>query len=146
MLNHFAKILKNRPLLAIEHMMYLLLITMGVWGLSPSNNSLTIERLVNQFGVYVVVAQYSAFLLVGLFGHLSIITVRIEHRVMTTKIAFFAFMYALIANVAILLFGGIFNPISTMMNSFAALVAGIIHLHLRAHQRAGATGRWRYMR
>lgn len=145
MLSHFSKVLRNRPLLAVEHMLYILLICSGIWGLTPSSSSLTIERLVNQFGVYVVAAQYSAFLLVGMYGHLSISTVRIEHRIATLMAAFFAFMYGLVANVTVLLFGGIFNPVSTMLYSFSALVAGIIYLHLKSHQREGVTGRRGYM-
>lgn len=145
MLNHFSKVLRNRPLLAIEHMMYILLVVAGIWGLLPSNSSITLERLVNQFGVYAVIIQYSVFLLVGLAGHLSIITVRIEQRIATSMLAFFAFSYGMAANIGIFIFGGPFNTVSTMMNCFCALVAGIIYLHLKMHQRLGATGRSRYM-
>ena len=126
--------------------MYILLVCAGVWGLLPDNNSITIERLVGQFGVFVVILQYSVFLLVGLYGHLSIITVRIENRTVTSMLAFFAFAYGLVSNAMILIFSGIFNPISTMLYTFAGLVAGIIYLHLKAHQRLGARGRQRFMR
>lgn len=126
--------------------MYMLLVCAGVWGLLPGNNSITVDRLVGQFGVFVVILQYSAFLLVGLYGHLSIITVRIEHRTVTSMLAFFAFAYGLVANAVILIFSGIFNPISTMLYTFAGLVAGIIYLHLKSHQRLGVRGRQRYMK
>ena len=126
--------------------MYILLVSAGVWGLLPGNNSITIERLVGQFGVLVVTMQYSVFLLVGLYGHLSIITVKIENRTVTSMLAFFAFAYGLVSNAVILIFSGIFNPISTMLYTFAGLVAGIIYLHLKSHQRLGVKGRQRYMR
>ena len=126
--------------------MYILLVCAGVWGLLPGNNSITVERLVGQFGVFVVILQYSAFLLVGLYGHLSIITVRIEHRTVTSMLSFFAFAYGLVANAMILIFSGMFNAISTMLYTFAGLVAGIIYLHLKSHQRLGARGRQRYMK
>ena len=126
--------------------MYILLIVLGGWGLAPNNSSVTVERLVNQFGVTIVVLQYAILLLVGIYGHLSIITVRIEHRVATTMAAFFAFFYGLASSLGVFIFGGPFNPVSTMLYSFAALVAGIIYLHLKSHQRSGAYGRWRYMR
>ena len=142
MLAHFSKVLRNRPLLAVEHMMYILLILAGVWGLHPSNTSLTIERLVNEVGVYAVVMQFASSILVGVAGHLSIITVRIEHRVVTTMMAFLTFAYGFVANMLILIFGGLFNPVSLTLNVSWALVAGITHLHLRIRQNEGATGRW----
>lgn len=141
MLTHISKVLKNRPLLAVEHMMYILLVTAGVWGLSPNNSALSIERLINQFGVYVVIGQFALFLVVGVLGHLSIITVRIEHRIHTTRLAFLVFAYGGIANLGVYVFGGEFNPISLMLYSFSMLVAGIIHLHLRMQYRLGLRGR-----
>lgn len=126
--------------------MYLLLIVEGLWGLSLHNKSLTFERLAGQFGVYLVVIQYAAFLLAGVYGHLSILSVRIEQRAITAMMAFFAFAFSTVANLTLLIFSGILNPVSLMLNTFAGLVAGIIYLHLKSHLRTGARGRWRYMR
>lgn len=146
MLAHFSRVLRNRPLLAVEHMMYLLLTISGIWGIHPSNDSLTFERLVNQFGVLIVVVQYIMFIVVGVYGHLSIFTVRIEQRIQTTRLAFLAFAFSVVANLGVFVFGGIFNPVSLMLAVSWALAAGITHLHLKMHQRMGAVGRWSYRR
>lgn len=141
MLEHFSRVLKNRPILAIEHMIYLLLVVSGVWGLLPDNPSISIERLVSQFGVYAVIGQFAAFLCVGALGHLSIVTVRIEQRIQTTRLAFLVFAYAGIANLGVFLFGGELNPVSLMLYSISMLVSGITHLHLMMHYRDGLRGR-----
>lgn len=144
MLAHFSKVLRRRPLLSVEHMMYTLLLVCGVWGLLPNNRSITLERLVNNFGVYVVVAQYTVFIIVGLYGHLSIATVRIEQRIQTSRLAFLAFAFGFVANILIVLFGGPFNPISCMLFGSWGLVAGIIFLHLSMVHRTGIKGRRSY--
>lgn len=141
MLEHMSRVIKNRPLLAIEHMLYILLTVSGVWGLIPNNPSLSLDRLANQFGVHMVLLQYAVFLIVGIYGHLSLVTVRIEHRINTTRLAFLAFAYSGVANLGVFVFGGNFNPVSIMLSVTCALISGIIYLHLKIYYRLGVRGR-----
>lgn len=141
MLNFIPKVLANRPLLAIEHILYTLLVVSGIWGLLPDNTSITVGRLINQFGVIVVVCQYASFIVVGAIGYLSLITARIEHRIKSSLLAFLVFAFSAVANLGVFVFGGPFNPISLMLAVTCSLISGVVYLHLKMHQRLGCRGR-----
>ena len=142
MLNSFAKALDKNPLVAIEHMIYVVMIVIGVWGLSPGNSVLNINRLVGELGLYLTVGLYTLYIIAGMVGHIAIITMRINHRINTSRFAFFVFSFAAVSSIGLLYAGGDFTP-TLMLNVLGLLISGIIFLHLKIHQRSGAVGRYR---
>ena len=142
MLVQFPKVIRDSPIIVVEHVLYTILVVMGVWGISPSNPSLNSDSMDTPFGVYLVAVQYTLCLLAGVAGQMSIITGRIEHRIQTARLAFLTFSFGGLMALLVILFGGAFFPNSLMLNICGMLVAGVAYLHLNMHLREGAHGRW----
>lgn len=142
MLVQLPKVIRDSPMIVVEHSLYLILIMLGAWGISPLNVHLNSNGVDAPFGVYMLTAQYTLCLLAGVSGQMSIVTGRIEHRIQTARFAFLTFASGGLMSLLVIMFGVAFLPNSLMLNICGMLVAGVAYLHLNMHLREGAYGRW----
>ena len=140
MLTHIAKILRVRPMLALEFVQYVKLLAFSIWGLNLYDNVATLRNL-NLFGEIITNGANIFGIVCAVAGIFSVITARIEHRKLALLATFFAFSFSGVMSIVMYLTLGHPHIVTLIMCVSGAITCGIFRIHHHLLYEEGLRGK-----
>ena len=128
MLTHIAKVIRKSPLLAVEFIQYVKLMTFSIWGLNVYENIATVRNL-NLFGEFITNGANIFGIMAACIGIFSVMTARLEHRKVALLLAFFAFAFSGVMAIVMYFTGGYNHIVTLIMCVSGATTCGAIRIH-----------------
>ena len=140
MLSHVGKIVRKKPLLAMEFIQHVKLLAFSIWGLNIYDN-LVAERNIGVFGDLVTHGHSVFGIVIAMIGLLSTVTARVEHRKFALLLAFLAYSFTGAMATVMYFVGGYPHIVTLIMSLSGVFTCAIIRIHLSMLYTEGRRGK-----